>query len=342
MRKKHANNRISKSPNNNALVKRNNKANLERKSKKKNINEKTTLVPTNSPKKLLISEVLLEHDCTDKHDIDEVHSFLLRDLNGFLDDTKKQDFSKTIRENILKLCIIFAITVYDVQVLVESARYLNIFDYVLSATIGLFVADLIFGFLHLYFDHVKLTMVEAKKRPFLEWVAFGFQWHHVRASNWNLDHDLLNYGVLRTGISGFIPLSVLLYSTENVSNFQFKVAVIVCSYSFLFAQVAHAAAHNIFDRNTAVGKFVRVLQDYGILVHPAVHHLHHTLFDTNWCIITGWAQPLINGFYRVYYKNVIDPEMSPEIQRQVYIIEKKKLKPPYYQMFPEWRRNLKF
>lgn len=58
----------------------------------------------------------------------------------------------------------------------------------------------------------------------------------------------------------------------------------------VFAQVPHYFAHHPPKRGP-----IKWLQDWGIIISPAHHAGHHTgAFDCNFCIFTGWCDPLLN------------------------------------------------
>ena len=45
--------------------------------------------------------------------------------------------------------------------------------------------------------------------------------------------------------------------------------------------------------------FIEALQDYRIILHPDAHSAHHTTFNCNFCILNGWANPLMNQVARL-------------------------------------------
>jgi len=57
---------------------------------------------------------------------------------------------------------------------------------------------------------------------------------------------------------------------------------------------AHARNHGVLTYNTWGGAVICFLQDYGVLLSPAVHKKHHEEFDCNFCIFNGWANPVVN------------------------------------------------
>ena len=41
------------------------------------------------------------------------------------------------------------------------------------------------------------------------------------------------------------------------------------------------------------------LQDWRIILHPDAHQQHHEKFNCNFCILNGWANPLMNRVARL-------------------------------------------
>ena len=45
----------------------------------------------------------------------------------------------------------------------------------------------------MFFDHVEIAPKPANERRMVEYLAYGFQYHHIKAVNWNTQ-DLLSHG----------------------------------------------------------------------------------------------------------------------------------------------------
>ena len=81
----------------------------------------------------------------------------------------------------------------------------------------------------------------------------------------------------------------------------------------IWVQFTHAAAHGKWSGNS----FVKNMQKLGLFVKPAVHNLHHTQYDCNFCILTGWANPVINVIFSMFIVPHISPHMLPEAQQGI-------------------------
>jgi hypothetical protein len=66
----------------------------------------------------------------------------------------------------------------------------------------------------------------------------------------------------------------------------------------ILAQVPHYYAHRRSE-SFAVHRVVRWLQLHGLIISPEHHAAHHRgKFDCNFCILSGWCNPVLNLFVR--------------------------------------------
>lgn len=62
----------------------------------------------------------------------------------------------------------------------------------------------------------------------------------------------------------------------------------------ILAQVPHYYAHRR-SGSYRIHRVVRWLQIHGLILSPEAHAAHHRgLFDRNFCILSGWCNPLLN------------------------------------------------
>ena len=67
-----------------------------------------------------------------------------------------------------------------------------------------------------------------------------------------------------------------------------------------FTQTSHFLAHRrVHLGRASLPPFVGLLQDVHFLLHPSVHLPHHETYDCNFCIWNGWANPIVNGLFRL-------------------------------------------
>ena len=88
----------------------------------------------------------------------------------------------------------------------------------------------------------------------------------------------------------------------------------------LFCQISHAAAHGRWTCNgqaetTIKGKIVTLLQKYKLFISVEDHHVHHSNFESNFSIINGWSNPLVNYIFKNFYEPTIQKDCKPKLQR---------------------------
>ena len=81
---------------------------------------------------------------------------------------------------------------------------------------------------------------------------------------------------------------------------------IICLYGMHISQITHQNAHltnrlTDDDKQTLKYNFIMFLQDYHIILNPKEHRAHHTSpqYDINFCIVNGWANPLLNSIVSI-------------------------------------------
>ena len=61
-----------------------------------------------------------------------------------------------------------------------------------------------------------------------------------------------------------------------------------------FHFLAHARNHGVLTDKDFIGAVLCWGQDVGLILSPKEHKRHHEEFDCNFCIVNGWANPLLN------------------------------------------------
>jgi hypothetical protein len=269
----------------------------------------------------------------------DFEKFIEEDFNKYDEEVTQQTMMYRIQQQPIKV-IILLVLIYLVTVETFIAiLQLPIWETIVLLYAGSFVADCTLGFCHLVMEHIPMEPVPASKRPLLQWLAFGFQYHHVDGNNWRRD-DIFFLGLLRTGFFFFLPLAlfqlVWVYSSLPFSTSRMSIFLWSLEFFCLFGQFAHAAAHGRW-RHGIKGKIARWLQKAGIIIDPKSHHVHHTSFSKNFAIVTGHANPLLNFLYDYVFSRWVSKAMTAEAQREIYLDRKSELVRPFYAMFPAWR-----
>jgi hypothetical protein len=281
--------------------------------------------------------------------------FIMEDFNTYEHDVAPKPIITRIQNELLKTIILAILTCLVTYDMIYCMTRIEIWKSFLLLYGGSFVADVFVGLCHMWMDHIPMDLVPASQRPILQWLAFGFQIHHVDGNNWRRD-DIFYLGLLRTGFFLFLPISMchlFVYSHYShryyyhhndqqqsllLNDYYKSIFLWSLEIFCLFSQFAHAAAHGRWRTGTW-GKCIRLLQKSKIIIDPKDHHLHHTSFNKNFAIITGHANPLLNWSFQHIFSHFVSDDMLPHIQQKIYVEEKSKLTKPYFVMFPAWRRE---
>ena len=150
-----------------------------------------------------------------------------------------------------------------------------------------FYADAFGGILHIVLDtpsNIKL--------PLIGLASLEFQMHHAIPQDIVIKglpeacgdlNVIATWGVGAGGLlTGFDPLTMTVGST-----------LLLASYC---GQAAHQAAHKLPKNNPP---FVKFLQSVGIFAPNETHRGHHKTHDQDFCILCGWANPLLAAGLKV-------------------------------------------
>lgn len=207
-------------------------------------------------------------------------------------------------------------------------------DFVFSLFASMYLADFISGIVHLYLDYSEIKDMELrlhlestipdvhrfkktskfKNASPNDQYLWNFHVHHDAPypscdSNSELFLQILRplsvpfIGVLLGMHCEMIPIllgRILLLSFCLGSITQFT--------HFL----AHARSRGLVDSHV-----IKCLQDWHIILHPDVHRVHHEEFDCNFCILNGWANPLVNGIRKLLSRMAIYPDQAPTVTTRI-------------------------
>ena len=140
-----------------------------------------------------------------------------------------------------------------------------------------------------------------------------FSVHHPNPQNileWSLWKALKETSIVP------IPLICVLYNLTPLTSKSQILCQIVSLYGMRISQIIHKYAHltNTLteeQKQTPEYQFVMFLQDNHFILHPKEHHIHHTSpkYDVNFCIVNGWANPLLNSILHIPF---IHSRLFPE------------------------------
>ena len=187
----------------------------------------------------------------------------------------------------------------------------------IEVLVGMYLLDLISGIVHLYLDyqevkdkklrlHVETSIpgVEKfeenddlfKKATPMDQYLWNFHVHHdapypSKDSEFELVMQIVR--PLFLPLCGFIALYRFGYMSDTTARILFgalSMGPLMQKFHFL----AHARNHGVLTDKDTVGAILCFMQDVGLILSPKEHRRHHEEFDCNFCIVNGWANPLLN------------------------------------------------
>jgi hypothetical protein len=170
---------------------------------------------------------------------------------------------------------------------------MTIVDYVTSIVPGLYLADFISGLIHLFFDTRTIT-----GHSKLDALCEAFHLHH------QVPVEFLTMRSIELLHHGSVPIVPLLFSVFNYIHATPKKHIltqITTLYGLHVIQFVHHKTHYInhatpIEKDSLYGRFLIFLQENHIILSPKEHRRHHTEpYDTTFCLVNGWANPLLNA-----------------------------------------------
>ena len=188
---------------------------------------------------------------------------------------------------------------------------------VAEVLVGIYLADLISGCVHLYLDykevkdeklrlHVETTIPNVtifeetddlfKKASPMDQYLWNFHVHHdAPYPSKDSEFEL----VMQIVRPLFLPLCFLIwlyqagYMGDTTARILFG-ALSMGPFMQKFHFLAHARNHGVLTDKDFFGAVLCWGQDVGLILSPKEHKRHHEEFDCNFCIVNGWANPLLN------------------------------------------------
>jgi hypothetical protein len=289
-----------------------------------------------------------------------------KEFEAYEEENKPKSFWTRFKDQPIRHLVLFSYIIMSIK---RTQTWLQPYDWyksTLAGLIGIFMADFITGFIHLYCDTTPLEPVTLKKRSFLQWSSYGFHYHHANMQNWN-ENDIWYGSVIRAGFSFYGPVMTLCFIIDYFDRLNGLVLFSICvtSHLALVTQFSHAAAHGRWSDHPIFNPLIRTMQRFRLILPPSVHRDHHKHFvsllhmhslwrphtnessssnsqDRNFAILTGWSTHILNLIFHLFFANRLDKGVEPEEQRRVYYERKDQLVWPYYHIFPKWRESVRF
>ena len=187
---------------------------------------------------------------------------------------------------------------------------ITVADYITSIVTGVYSADLATGLIHVYLDITN--------NEFIIDIANDFREHHNSPTNIlpNTNNELLQQTSLVP-----LPLSAIVCNCINNTHKKHILTQIISFYLQHSVQITHKYAHYMNhatdeQKNSSFGKVLNFLQENRIILSPSEHRKHHQAqnHDINFCMVNGWANPLLNAIvsHPTIHKALFeDPTTSP-------------------------------
>jgi hypothetical protein len=149
-------------------------------------------------------------------------------------------------------------------------------------------ADLVSGLVHWFFDRYGSEDTPIFGKNFI----FPFREHHIDPTK------ISQHGFAETnGNNCLMTLPILAWALGlGPEDNTLRIFLVGLCWGIFATNQLHSWAHA-----TEVPNVVRKLQRMGLVLRPEHHRKHHTApFDTNYCITTGWLNPIIEftGVFR--------------------------------------------
>lgn len=190
----------------------------------------------------------------------------------------------------------FGITFINLMMAAASLHLDNINSIV--SFIAVVIGSIILGDFSTGVFHWSVDNYGSIKTPIFGSVCVAFQGHHE--SPWTITFRSFANNVYKI-CYGTIPALTILSVFTNIDPLTRTFFSLYINW-WLISQELHKYSHM---RKTP--KFVKILQDWGIILSKKEHGLHHTSpFEAHYCILTGICNPVLDktNFFR-YLERII-------------------------------------
>lgn len=203
--------------------------------------------------------------------------------------------------------------------------------YIAEVVLALYVTDLVSGLVHLVLDyqtiaadelrtHGESTVDDAKIFMATSALFKVGSWRDRNLWKFQNHHDA-PYPAADTrvelALQMLLPTSVVFAFAIPLYKVGFLPALAIRLLAWIgvfgaFTQETHFLAH-ARNRGLVKNRFLLFLQDCRIILHPDDHRLHHQLYDRNFCLLNGWANPVVDCIRRLGTAVGAFPDEPPAI-----------------------------
>lgn len=229
------------------------------------------------------------------------------------------------------LCFVF----YALQlwgVLQTDWAGLGALELLMLVGLGIFVADFLSGVLHLCLDYyplntkagmdkiyfyvgdratqsfLQLKQEVMRRASLVDMLSYDFKIHHCKAKKMNQK----TYPVLM--LETVLPALALTLLGIFLPQ-PWGVCLLVTGFFVAQIQFVHACVHDT-PRSVFWKRVIQKLQQLGVMYSLAEHGAHHRDGQANFCLITGWANRLLNPICLwLFQKQIIQREFWEQLRR---------------------------
>ncbi len=139
--------------------------------------------------------------------------------------------------------------------------------------------------------------------PVVQRILFFNKSHHLRPNK--LGRQPMLHTIRPALFAGGLGFAIALAATAYAQALPgwLVAGLAAANAGSVMSQHIHALAHR-----AVVPAPVRWLRATGLLLTPRRHALHHATYDRRFCMVNGWADPLVDGIFRLLLRRRwIDP-----------------------------------
>ncbi len=206
---------------------------------------------------------------------------------------KREDLRKYVQgttESLILGEILMGILILQYTFRMEP---INIFEIITSVVSGLYLADLLSGLIHLCLDTGEFV-------KYFSGINGSIINHHIIPTQILQDNIIIS---LQQGTVSPVPLFFIFYNLTPLTSKSQILCQIITLYGLHVENHTHKLAHfhlSEEDKQKIGYQLMMFLQDNHFILHPKEHRLHHTgKHDVNFCIVNGWANPLLNSIVHI-------------------------------------------
>lgn len=208
---------------------------------------------------------------------------------------------------------------------------LLVLEILLELLAAMYLADVIAGIVHLHLDYTQGDDEDLKQYSFktadecLDFIAnhpvykkakpynqFLWKFHAHHDVTYPAFDSLCDQAKQSIG-PGCLPYigSIVLYAVGIMPAWVARIWIVGLTFAFL-SQYTHFAAHKR-NRGLIKNPIVMKMQDWHIILNPEVHRVHHQLYDRDFCVFNGWANPFMNCVRKLLSKAGVFPAEPPTV-----------------------------